>query len=898
MTLFNFHSYKSTILQKKEKLIGIIKRGVGILSFVVLFLLSGYVPAQIQYRIDSLWTAFNNSVQDTNRIILLNEKLGYLYEETNADSALFCYKKAIEISDNALKDSNDKIRKRYLSLKFNSLRYVGIIHLNRGEYAEAIDSYTLAFNIALDLKDEARMAESYTGIGRIYYTKGQWDEALDNYNKSLELRKKLNNKKGISGGYTDVGIVLWNKGEYESAIEYYRLSLAIEEELEDLLGMAGCYTNIGIIQWSQGIYDKAIENFFKSMKIYEEAGNIKGIALCSNNIGLIQGEQRNYKEAIEYYKESIRLYEKINDRKNMSDCYNNLGNVYLDMRKYEMAISNYLKSLEICISWEDKIGMAHCYNNIGVVRKSQGRYSSALENFMKTLKLNETLGNKNGLANIYGNIAELHLCLSDSSTYSFQRTAHLDTALEFGLRSYNSAVEIEALPIINDASSYLKNIYKKRGNYEKALEYAEIFISSRDTMFSEEKTKALAEMGAKYESEKKQLQIDNLNKENALKVAELAQSEEKRNRQLVMIYSFVLGFIIILVFSVILFRLFLQKRRANILLAAQKEQIELQNSNLQQANEEINAQRDEIASQRDLVMDQKDRIEEQKKEIEDSIHYAKRIQHAVLPDMSLISRQFSSNGNQLIKKVEDPANKNHFQISDYFVLFKPKDVVSGDFYWTAKTEEWTVVTVADCTGHGVPGAFMSMLGVSFLNEIVRKNEVSDTGTVLDYLRNSVIDALKQTGETGTQKDGMDMSIIAIHNFERKAMWSGANNPVWIIRDANHSETDELSVDTDLLIEVKADKMPVAVHERMDPFTTHDITLNSGDSIYLLTDGYPDQFGGPNGKKFKHKALKKLLVEIKHLPMADQKAELEKVLDNWIGKGDQIDDITIMGLRIL
>ncbi len=316
------------------------------------------------------------------------------------------------------------------------------------------------------------------------------------------------------------------------------------------------------------------------------------------------------------------------------------------------------------------------------------------------------------------------------------------------------------------------------------------------------------------------------------------------------------GFMVVLIIILIVIRQYSIKRKMNLLLAKQKAQISLQ--------------RDEISKQHEIVV-------EQKQEITDSINYAKKIQEAMLPAVSTLDRI----------------------LEEHFILFRPKDIVSGDFFWATETNNWVIVTAADCTGHGVPGAFMSMLGISFLNEIVRKKDVTSAAEILNQLRASVIEALKQTGEQGTQKDGMDMSIIAINKDRKHAYWAGANNPLWIIR--NENITKEYEDVNEIIEEVKPDKMPVAVYLKMDDFTNHEISLNAGDRLFLFTDGLPDQFGGPKGKKFKYKPFKRLLVQNSTLSMNEQGKELEKAFEEWINhKGEhyeQIDDITVVGLKI-
>ena len=359
------------------------------------------------------------------------------------------------------------------------------------------------------------------------------------------------------------------------------------------------------------------------------------------------------------------------------------------------------------------------------------------------------------------------------------------------------------------------------------------------------------------------------------------------------------GLLLVLGFSILLFRLFLQKKKANILLALQKQEIEEKNEELNQQNEEIRTQRDEIESQRDKLGEQNYLLEEKKQEIEDSINYAKRIQQATLPDFG----QLINTGNQY--SVASNRNTDYrLPLTAYFILFKPKDIVSGDFYWATQINEWLIVTVADCTGHGVPGAFMSMLGISFINEIVRKKEVTKAADVLDQLRKSVIDALRQKGDASEQKDGMDISLCAINTTTLEMQFAGANNPCWIV-NSRQSLVDspqstgsfQQPIANSQLLELKPDKMPIGIHSNMQPFTNQIYQLQKGDIIYLMSDGFEDQFGGPNRKKFLSKNLKNLLTANSQMPMAEQKQVLENTITEWIGSSEQIDDITVVGVKI-
>ncbi|MCK4663136.1 MAG: SpoIIE family protein phosphatase [Bacteroidales bacterium] len=301
-------------------------------------------------------------------------------------------------------------------------------------------------------------------------------------------------------------------------------------------------------------------------------------------------------------------------------------------------------------------------------------------------------------------------------------------------------------------------------------------------------------------------------------------------------------------------------------LKEQKEEILSANEELEQQNEEINAQKEELEAQRNLAIEQKDYIVGQSKSITDSIQYAQRIQSAMLPPKVYINELLHEN----------------------FILYKPRDVVSGDFYWVKQVNHYIILAAADCTGHGVPGAFMSMLGISFLNEIVQKREITQTNQVLNELRRQIKHSLRQHGQRDESKDGMDIAICAINTKDNMVQYSGAFNPLYLIRDVNGKSE---------LKEIKADRMPVGFYHGKDKsFTNNEIQLEIGDTFYIFSDGYTDQTG-KEGKKFMTKNLKELLLEIQEQSMAEQKEILERKLAEWMGNEPQIDDILVMGVRI-
>jgi serine phosphatase RsbU (regulator of sigma subunit) len=317
-------------------------------------------------------------------------------------------------------------------------------------------------------------------------------------------------------------------------------------------------------------------------------------------------------------------------------------------------------------------------------------------------------------------------------------------------------------------------------------------------------------------------------------------------KQKIILYFVLLALVLVGFLAYYIYRGYRIKKEANIV--------------LEEKNRTISAQKDEIEKQRDLAAAQRDQIAYQKKHITDSIMYAKRIQTALIPSLELFSDKL-----------------------DHFVLYKPLAIVSGDFYWVSSKDNIQVIIAADCTGHGVPGAFMSMLGVTMLNEIVNGKHIIMPDQIIENLRQGVIKSLKQVVDEDTVKDGMDIAICTI-DFNQNTLWyAGANNPLYLVRGGE-------------LTHYRADKMPVAIHYKMQPFTLHKIDLLKGDAFYIFSDGYADQFGGPNEKKFMSAKLKETLAQITEKPMLEQGIILDKIFEEWKGDNPQVDDVTLIGVR--
>jgi len=321
---------------------------------------------------------------------------------------------------------------------------------------------------------------------------------------------------------------------------------------------------------------------------------------------------------------------------------------------------------------------------------------------------------------------------------------------------------------------------------------------------------------------------------------------EAIEKQKLVLYFVLLALLLVSFLGYYIYRSYKIKKEANI--------------KLEEKNRTISLQKDEIEKQRDLAAAQRDQIGYQKRHIEDSIMYAKRIQTALIPSLELFSDKL-----------------------EHFVLYKPLAIVSGDFYWVSAQANPQVIISADCTGHGVPGAFMSMLGVTLLNEIVNGKHIIMPDQIIENLRQGIIKSLKQVAEEDSIKDGMDIAVCVV-DFDKNILWyAGANNPLYLVRNGE-------------LTHYRADRMPVAIHYKMEPFTLHKIDIQKGDAFYIFSDGFADQFGGPQQKKFMSMQLRETLVEMAGVPMLKQGERLNQIFEEWRGDSPQIDDVTLIGVR--
>lgn len=665
----------------------------------------------------------------------------------------------------------------------------------------------------------------------------------------------------------------------EMAVEFGSQAIEIGEKTGYIDEMLKALSFTGVAYRNLGNYPEAFRYFYSHLEQSKMHKNTEQMGYAYVNLGNAFIYQEKPNEAISMLSEALIISMNENNSKQSAYVMLNLGRAYLMNKMDSIALDFFHKAYEYRNEIDDIDGQGICMKYIGDVYFSLDEYDKALEYYLESMKMVRLDKDRDLFSDLLNNLSQVYL-----------KQNNLSKALEKGLLSYKVGLESGTKLRIMNSCKTIASVYSKQNLYEKAFQYQDYYIAYKDSLFSEDVTNRIAAM--KYEMERKEREAKQEieRQKNELKEkeqqAEIAY-EKKKNIWLLSVIA------LIALLAIVLFRTNRQRLRTNRVLVLQKEQIELKNRDLQtayteiqQQNVEITAQKEEIEAQRDFVMRQGDKISnqkeqlkiqrdfvmKQKKEITDSIHYAQRIQQAILPQ------------EEYIKK----------NLPDFFIFYKPRDIVSGDFYWVTEIHGLLIVAAADCTGHGVPGAFMSMLGIASMNEIVGKMETINAATILNHLRSNIIKSLHQTGRFGESKDGMDISLVVIDTNTLSLQYAGANNPLYLVRNSE-------------LIEYKADKMPIGIHVTIDtrPFINNIIKLEKNDLLYLSSDGYPDQFGGPKSRKFKYRPFKELLCEISSLPMIKQKDKLNKELKDWMQYPDphsgephtQIDDIVIIGLKI-
>jgi tetratricopeptide (TPR) repeat protein/serine phosphatase RsbU (regulator of sigma subunit) len=759
------------------------------------------------------------------------------------------YDSALSRAQVALRIFQEKERLDYEGKTYN---LIGLIYYGQGQFAKALEAFQKAFAIFERIGDQQGIANCHHNFGNIHDAQGRYAEALEAFQKALTIRERIGDQQGIALCYNNIGVLHHNQGRYAEALESYQKALTIRERIGEQQGIADCYNNIGVLHHNQGRYAEALEAFQKALAIRERIGDQQGIAGCYGNIGLIHYAQGRYAEALEAHQKALTIFERIGDQQGIAACYGNIGNIHYAQGRYAEALEAYQKALTIRERIGDQQGIAICYNNIGIIHKAQGRYAEALEAYQKALAIRERINDQDGLALSYTSIGTLYQAqgLYTIARSYFQKALPIAQSLQLQDELDNIYLHLAQTDSALAASG-LTHLWKS------AYLHHRLYAAYKDSVRNEASIRKQAQLESQYEYEKKTALLKaEQEKERALANAQLRQRETQRNLSLLALGIALIG----LVTFAILYRKIRQQRD---LIQKQSDEIQQKNLALEQYNAELKSTNQALEESNRIIQQQAKTLSEKNEKILDSIRYAERIQRAILPS----------------------AEKWQRLLPESFLLYKPRDIVAGDFYWLEETERYIFLGVADATGHGVPGAFVSIVCANALYKAVLEEGWESPAEILWRVREVVVSQLTQTGEK--VKDGMDIALIRFAKADRsRAVFAGANRPLWI-------------VSAEGVLEVAGTRQPIGYVEEPKPFEEVELMLGSRvpAMVYAFTDGIVDQMGGPKGRKLLPKGLREWLLSLWNQPVAKQAESLTALFETWRGEHHQIDDMTIVGVRI-
>lgn len=900
----------SSVTRERDSLINLISRETSESRLAVLnYQLAEKYGALGQYPklMDAVDKAvsYSNTCKDYNTLYKSHMLAGQCYVMADdAANAIQRYLSARGALEKKYNDANDAYKKEQAERDVKDIKdlpktaadeetdadicvKIGMVYFNRGHYLHAIDNFNDAHEKYKDPKvgahEKAVNMKRHLAIS--YYMLEDHDTALELYEELLEEYKNRGDWENIRMVYQRLNDISIAKKDYDKALEYnralYNDCIAhnnVRESLNALNNVAYAYCCLGDYDKAAKYYQQLIDT---DPKVFGDerfmAGNYTNLGLCYQNLGDIDN-------AIESLKEAAVLRKKYSQPLECSTVENIIARIYL--QKQDLQSAGYYADLSKnnAESSGDAKAMQAAYQTYNDVLRAQGNYEGALGYYQKYLSIRDSaytndVLNKQRLSDDLKELTKVETDyqqgLSDQALKEreTERLNMLVEAREAELKDIRQRLEIEDQRRKEEDLRREMELQQQKNLNDMLRLQAEKDAQARDLA---QKEADLAKEEAARESEQRERERLQHEKESA----DAALANQQLEAKTMKLGLWLAGVAILgaLAFIILV-------RKKNSRLKAQQAEIAAKNEALQMKNDEIVSINQEITKQKAV-------IEEANKQMTDSIVYAKRIQTAVAPNPEFLAKY------------------NY----DFFMFFRPRDIVSGDYYWFySDKQNHLFIVAADCTGHGVPGAFMSMLGVSLFNKIVAERQILQPNLILNEMRNEVKTALHQDSINSSQKDGMDLSLVRIDLDTMVMHFAAANNSGYLIQHFDESQREEISKDLakpehlrDLgngqllkLTIMPADPMPIGVYLReKESFSMTSYQLRPGDSFYLSSDGYVDQFGGKYGRKFLSRNFIKLLMDINEKPMAEQEQILIDTHEKWRGlEYDQLDDIIVIGVRV-
>lgn len=668
------------------------------------------------------------------------------------------------------------------------------------------------------------------------------------HSDSAVFYAKRSGKNSIIGrAYQFKGWYFEDMSEFKKARDEFFKSLESFKRANDTQGIADAFGNLGNVHLDMGEVAKSLDFQLKSLRQNElilsskptkeaKGRALEGKTYALHNIASIYADLDLHEKALEYERKSLKAELAVKNQVGAAISYCSIATSYKELGKVDSAFHYYMLGIEIFKREKYDVGLPSAYYSLASLEGTKLTDNERANLVLEALKIDQISGDRNG--EVIGLLGLVEYKFDALSTDSLGRL----------LKRAERLIEQHDLGHNNERIFKLySQFFARKGNFEKAFSYMNQHLALKEISDKQKKNQDILTADIKYE-----VQLKSHN--DSLKLAEgYALSQEKYQRKIAeqrtWISMGVLGGLILL--GSLTFLIYANRRRRRL------------NNFLSEKNS--------------VIRQQKEIVDEKNAAISSSIAYARRLQTAILPKRSEIEELFP----------------------DSFLIFKPKDVVSGDFYWCETMNDTIYIAAADCTGHGVPGAIVSVVCSNALTRVLKEFQTTEPAQILTQTRSLVIETFGRSDQNVV--DGMDISFCAIDRKNAKVRFVGANNPFWIIRKAEflaQSTADRITERADfVLMEFKGNKQPVGLYPGMTDFTEMEIDLMEGDTLYLFSDGYSDQFGGPDGKKFMAARLKNELLDRSELSMPALEIELEKVFSEWMGAHEQVDDVCMIGVRL-
>lgn len=675
--------------------------------------------------------------------------------------------------------------------------------------------------------------------------------------QALHAADKENYTEGKALACSIMGKISAYTQSADTALHYLNESLRLYKKLNDKPKQAIQLNRIGLVYYLHTQYEVALEFFLKALKHTESQKERVSIL---NNLGLLYLDLKKEAEALVFIKEALNLSRQIKDKKNEGIATANLAECFVIKKEYDKAFDFFRHALIIFSELNQKEKVAQTYYLIAKTYLEINKPQRCINNAGIAIEIFSELKKERNLSFVY--------CVTGKAFIKLSNYHEAKKNLEKGLVIANKYKDTEIKKNIYLVQSKLNSAL---GNFGAAYTKLSKYNTLKDSLYSIQKARMISEMQTKYKLKQKE-------DENRLLLEKEQLSDEKYKLQRLIN-------IVLVVLFILLVGLILKTVQGNKKMKRINSILEQKNAIIYSKNEELESQKEEIETQKNDLHQQNKRLVEHEKLTTASIKYALKIQMAVLPDRMQMDEIFSN----------------------YFIFFKPLQIVSGDFYWLKKVGDKEIIAVGDCTGHGVPGAFLSMLGISLLQETVNKNESLKPSDILNRLRKNMKGALKQ-GHRDIKKseDGLDIALCVIDKKQNELQFAGAYRPLYIVCENNKQQFSGLTenkrciIETGnagTLIEIKPDRQPISAFYKETPFTNHCLNYSETDTFYLFSDGYYDQFNDERNEKFTTKRFKKLLLSVKGMTMTGQKKMLKKSFYAWLENSRQTDDVLVAGFKI-